>query len=147
MAMPPSSTVHGGQHDTEYVTFESLLHAAFVADDIWGFVLEPARSSFDFERQAAQFGASRRGRKMLNSFRHKNEGMHRRVRGSECLLCDSGSDSRNVGRWSSRAKTMDEMENRMQKSDMPILAHELTLCGGLAVVLMRMYQECIDLAL
>ena len=42
---------------------------------------------------------------------------------------------------------MDEMENRKKKSGMPILAHELTLCGGLAAVLMRMYQECIDLAL
>ena len=35
LAMPPSSTVHGGQHDTKYVTFELLLHAAFVADEIW----------------------------------------------------------------------------------------------------------------
>ena len=41
--MSPSSTVHGGQHDTKYVTFELLLHAAFVADEIWGFMLEPAR--------------------------------------------------------------------------------------------------------
>ena len=38
-------TVHGGQHDTKYVTFELLWHAAlFVADKIWGGVmLEPAR--------------------------------------------------------------------------------------------------------
>ena len=39
--MSPSSTVtvHGGQHDTKYVTFELLLvlHAAFVADEIWEF--------------------------------------------------------------------------------------------------------------
>ena len=41
--MSPSSTVHGGQHDTKYVTFELLLHAAFVDDKIWGFMLEPAR--------------------------------------------------------------------------------------------------------
>ena len=41
MAMPPSSTVHGGQH--WYVTFELLVHASFVADEIWGFMLEPAR--------------------------------------------------------------------------------------------------------
>ena len=41
--MSPSSTVHGGRHDTKYVTFELLLHAAFVADEIWGFTLEPAR--------------------------------------------------------------------------------------------------------
>ena len=42
--MPPSSTVHGGQHDTNYhVTFELLLHAAFVTDEIWGYMLEPAR--------------------------------------------------------------------------------------------------------
>ena len=40
--MSPSSTFHGGQHDTKYVTFELLLHAAFVADEIWGFMLEPA---------------------------------------------------------------------------------------------------------
>ena len=44
MAMSPSSTVHGGQHDTKYVTFELLLHAAFVANEIWDFMLEPARS-------------------------------------------------------------------------------------------------------
>ena len=43
VAMSPSSTVYGGQHDTKYVTFELLLHAAFVPDEIWGFMLEPAR--------------------------------------------------------------------------------------------------------
>ena len=44
MAMSPSSTVvHGGQHDTKHVTFELLMHAALVADEIWGFKLEPAR--------------------------------------------------------------------------------------------------------
>ena len=42
--MTPSSTVHGGQHDTKYVTFDFLLHAAFVADGIWGLMLEPART-------------------------------------------------------------------------------------------------------
>ena len=42
--MSPSSTVHGGQHDIKYVTFELLLHATFVADEIWGVLLEPARS-------------------------------------------------------------------------------------------------------
>ena len=41
--MSPSSTVHGGQHDTKYVTFELLMHAAFVANEIWGFTPEPAR--------------------------------------------------------------------------------------------------------
>ena len=40
--MSPSSTVHGGQHDTKYVTFELLMHAAFAADEISGFMLEPA---------------------------------------------------------------------------------------------------------
>ena len=45
LVMSPSSTVHGGQHDTKYVTFELLLHAAFVADEIWGCMLEPARSN------------------------------------------------------------------------------------------------------
>ena len=43
MAMSPSSTVHGGRHDTKYVTFELLMRAAFVADEIWGLMLEPAR--------------------------------------------------------------------------------------------------------
>ena len=42
--MSPSSTVHGGRHDTKYVAFESVMHAAFVADEIWGFMLEPART-------------------------------------------------------------------------------------------------------
>ena len=41
--MSPSSTVHGGQHDTKYVTLELLWQAAFVADEIWGFMLEPTR--------------------------------------------------------------------------------------------------------
>ena len=42
LAVSPSSTVHGGQHDTKNATFELLMHAAFVADEIWGFMLEPA---------------------------------------------------------------------------------------------------------
>ena len=45
LAMSTSSAVHGGQHDTKYVTFELLLHAAFVVDQIWGDMLEPARIS------------------------------------------------------------------------------------------------------
>ena len=45
MAMSPSSTVDGGQHDTKYVTFELLMHAAFVTDEIWGYMLEPARNN------------------------------------------------------------------------------------------------------
>ena len=44
--MSPSSTVRGSQHDAKYVTFELLLHAAFVADDIWGYMLEPARMKY-----------------------------------------------------------------------------------------------------
>ena len=28
----------------KFVKFELLLHAAFVADEVWGFMLEPARS-------------------------------------------------------------------------------------------------------
>ena len=43
-AMSPSSTVHGGQYDTTYVTVELILHAALVADEIWDDMLEPARS-------------------------------------------------------------------------------------------------------
>ena len=42
MRMSRSSTVHGGQHDTKYVTFELLMHEDFAADEIWGFMLEPA---------------------------------------------------------------------------------------------------------
>ena len=51
LAMSPSSTVHGGQHDSKYcyVTFELLMHAAFVADEIWGFMLEQARTWCTFE--------------------------------------------------------------------------------------------------
>ena len=44
--MSPSSTadvVYGGQHDSKYMTFDLLLHAAFVADQICGDMLEPAR--------------------------------------------------------------------------------------------------------
>ena len=44
LAMSSSSAVHhGGQHDTKYVTFDLLMHAAFVADEIWGFMPEPVR--------------------------------------------------------------------------------------------------------
>ena len=42
LAMSASSTVHGGQRDTKHITFELLMHAAFVADEIWDFMLEPA---------------------------------------------------------------------------------------------------------
>ena len=42
--MSTSSIVYGGQDDTKYVTFEQLLHAAFMADKIWGDKLEPASS-------------------------------------------------------------------------------------------------------
>ena len=44
MAMSASSIVDGGQHDTKYVTFELLMHAAFVANESWGFMLETART-------------------------------------------------------------------------------------------------------
>ena len=43
LAMSPSSTVRGGQYDTECVTFEYPLYAGFVVDTIWGENLEPAR--------------------------------------------------------------------------------------------------------
>ena len=42
--MSPSSTVHG-QYDTKYVTFEELLHVAFVADTVWSDELESGRIS------------------------------------------------------------------------------------------------------
>ena len=45
LSMSPSSTVDGGQHDAKCVTFELLLYAAFVADESWGVMLEPARST------------------------------------------------------------------------------------------------------
>ena len=44
--MSPSSTVHDGQNDTKYVTFELLMHAAFMADEIWGLMREPARIKY-----------------------------------------------------------------------------------------------------
>ena len=46
MAMPHSSTVLGGQHDTKYVTLGLLMRAAFVADELWGLMPEPARKMF-----------------------------------------------------------------------------------------------------
>ena len=46
LAMSPSSTVHGGQHGTKYAAVELLLRAAFVADENWGFTLEPARRAY-----------------------------------------------------------------------------------------------------
>ena len=49
--MSPSSTVHGGQHDTKYVKFELLMHAAFVADENWGFMREPARIQLRYENR------------------------------------------------------------------------------------------------
>ena len=42
MAISPSYTVHD-QYNTEYVTLKLLLHAAFVAYETWGLMLEPAR--------------------------------------------------------------------------------------------------------
>ena len=46
LATSPFSTVHGDQYDTKYMAFELLLivHASFVADEISGFMLEPART-------------------------------------------------------------------------------------------------------
>ena len=43
--MSPSSTVYAGQHDTKYLVCDIrvALHEAFVADEIWGFMHEPAR--------------------------------------------------------------------------------------------------------
>ena len=47
MDTSPSFTVHGGAHGTKYVTFEFLLGAAFVADEIGGYMHEPARDRSD----------------------------------------------------------------------------------------------------
>ena len=46
MLISPASTVHGGQHDTEVVTFQWHLRAALVTDEIWSVVLEPVRTVF-----------------------------------------------------------------------------------------------------
>ena len=53
--MSPFSTVYGGQHDAKYfeegdirAVSRTVLHAAFVADKIWGVMLEPARKKFSF---------------------------------------------------------------------------------------------------
>ena len=43
--MSSSSTVHGGQYDTKYMTFEYLLQAAFVGGRISVVCLEPACSN------------------------------------------------------------------------------------------------------
>lgn len=43
--MSPSSTVHGGQHANKHVAFELGMRAALDADEIWVFILEPARST------------------------------------------------------------------------------------------------------
>jgi len=57
--MSPSSTVHGGQHDTEYVAFELLTHAAFLADEMLGFILEPVRNQYPKQKQKARQMANR----------------------------------------------------------------------------------------
>ena len=44
--MSPSPNFHGGQHDTKYVTLGLLMRAAFVADELWGLMPEPARKMF-----------------------------------------------------------------------------------------------------
>ena len=46
--MSPSSTVHGGQYDTQYVTLELLLHATFVVGTIWGVCLKQPVEENDF---------------------------------------------------------------------------------------------------
>ena len=53
--MSPSSTVHGGQHDAKYVAFELLVHAEFVADEIWGFCLNQLVGAIP-KYQAWRFG-------------------------------------------------------------------------------------------
>ena len=40
--MSPSSTIHGGQYDTNYAAIELLWHAAFVVDEIGDDMLVPA---------------------------------------------------------------------------------------------------------
>lgn len=45
--MSPSSTVHGGQYETKYGTLEILSHAAFVTDESWRDMPEPAHVKFE----------------------------------------------------------------------------------------------------
>ena len=45
LVVSSSSTIHGNQYDTEYVTMELLYCAAVVADDFWGDASNPTRSS------------------------------------------------------------------------------------------------------
>ena len=61
---------------------------------------------FDFDCQAVQLGVSRRGKKLLNSLRDKNEGMLRKTgEGGECPLCDPVPDVRLGGSKRTRANT------------------------------------------
>ena len=75
MAMSPSSAVHGDQYDTKYVTFELLLHAAFVADEIWGFTLEPTRTTVLYSYRLVAFVARRSYQPSRN-----DEQLHKRHR-------------------------------------------------------------------
>ena len=61
LAMSPSSTVDGGQHDTKYVTFELLLHAAFEADEIRGVMLVPARTRKQREKPSYLYSGQSAG--------------------------------------------------------------------------------------
>ena len=90
LTMSNSSTVHGGQHDTKYVTLELLMHAAFVADKIWGFMPEPAR----INSRCCQHIILRTSKKHANyciSWKPQNEFREEREekrdrRGVSCLL-------------------------------------------------------------
>lgn len=46
LGMRPSSTAHGNQYGTKSVTFKEILQHDFVADNIRGAQLEPARMYF-----------------------------------------------------------------------------------------------------
>lgn len=58
LGMLPSSIVHGGQYDSKNVTFELLLHADFVADEIRVDMLEPARKRCQVNARASLHGRS-----------------------------------------------------------------------------------------
>ena len=63
----------------------------------------------------AQFDASRREKKLLNSSCYKSlKACTVAGRGEECPLCDPESELRKGGSWTIGAKTMDGMEKKQR---------------------------------
>ena len=57
--MSPFPTVYRGQHDTQYATFELLLHAAFVADCNLGFYAWTSAYELENKPRRRNYAASR----------------------------------------------------------------------------------------